>query len=114
MIDVISADGKCVAITAENEDVQIRTRKRNATRKRQRAAMKIMNAMRLDKIWKPAGATNARDGRDFFVQHFALFNQFEIKREHRKIAATRTPGRMIGSDFFFRQTFTFGFRQGCR
>ena len=76
--------------------------------------MEEMHAVRLHEIRKAAGATNARHRRDLFVQHFALFNQLEIKREHGKIAATRAPRWMIGCDFFFGQTFAFGIRQGCR
>ena len=66
-----------------------------------------MRAVRLHEIREPAGAADARDGGDFFVPHLALFNQFEIQREHGKIAAARTPRRMIGGDFFFGQALAF-------
>src|SRR5277367_963041 len=69
--------------------------------------MNIMRAVRLHEIWKTAGATDARDGGDFFVPHLALFNQLEIKREHGKVAAAGTPRRMVGGDFFFGQALAF-------
>jgi hypothetical protein len=45
----------------------------------------------------PAMLTN------FLVPQFALFNELEVKREHREIAAAGTPRRVIGGDFLFRQ-----------
>ena len=64
-----------------------------------------MRAVGLDEIREAAGATDARDGGDFLVPHLALFDQLEIKREHGKIAATGTPRRVIGGNFFLRETF---------
>src|SRR5271155_5842886 len=66
-----------------------------------------MRTVRLDEIWKPAGAADTRDGRDFFVPQLALFNQLEIKREHGEVAAAGTPSRMVGGDLFFGQALAF-------
>ena len=76
--------------------------------------MDVMSAMGLNEIRKPAGTSNAGDSRDLLVPQLAFLDQFEIKRENREIAATGTPGRMIGSDFFFGQTFPVSFRKRRR
>jgi len=34
---------------------------------------------------------------------FALFDELEIQRQHREIAAAGTPRRVIGGEFLFRQ-----------
>ena len=62
---MVAADGKGVAVAAENEHVQVRPGERNAAGKRQGAAVDVMHAVRLDEIRKPAGAADARDGGDF-------------------------------------------------
>ena len=59
---MVAADGKGVAVAAENEHVQVRPGKRNAAGKRQRAAVDVMHAVRLHEIREPAGAADARDG----------------------------------------------------
>ena len=107
VVEMIAADGKRVAVAAENEDMQVRTRKRNAAGKRQRAAMNEMRAVRLHEIRETAGAADARDGGDFLVPHLALLNQLEIKREHGEVAAAGAPRRMVGGDFLFGQALAF-------
>jgi len=107
VVEMISADGKGVAVTAENEHVQVRPRKRNTARERQRATVNIMCAVGLHEIRKTAGAADASDGGDFLVPHLALFDQLEIKGKHGKVAAAGTPRRMVGGDFFFGQALAF-------
>ena len=108
MVEMVAADGKCVAITAENKHMQVRPGKGNARGERQRTSMNVMHAVRLHEIRKPAGAADARDGRDVLVPHFALLNELEVKREHREIAATGTPRRVIGGKLLFRQPLALG------
>ena len=69
-----------------------------------------MHAVRLHEIRKPAGAADARDGRDILMPHFALLDELEIQREHREIAAAGAPRRMVGGDFLFRQALAFDSR----
>src|SRR5437867_4084310 len=87
VIEMIAADGKSVAIAAENEHVQIGSRKGNAAREGERTAMDVMSAVGLHEIRKAARAADTGYGRDFLMPHFALFDQLEIKGEHREIAA---------------------------
>ena len=105
---MIAADGKRVAVAAEDEHVQVRARQRNAAGKRQRAAVNVMRAVGLHEIRKPAGAADAGDGGDLLVPQLALFNQLEIQREHGEIAAAGTPRRVVGGDFLFGQALAFG------
>ena len=76
--------------------------------KRQRASVDVVRAVRLHKIRKPARTADARDADEFLVRQLALFNELEIQREHREIAATGTPRRVIGGEFLFRQTLALG------
>ncbi len=105
---MVAADGKGVAVAAENKHVQVRPGERNAAGKRQRAPVNVMHAVRLHEIGKPARAADARDGGDFLLPQLALLDQLEIKREHREIAAAGTPRRMVGGNFLFRQALALG------
>src|SRR5439155_16397608 len=107
MVQVVAADREGVAIAAEDEDVQIGPGKGDSAGKGQGATVNIMGAVGLNEIRKAAGAANAGDGGDFFVPKLSLFDQFEIKGEHREIPATRTPGRMVGRDVFLGQGLSF-------
>ena len=98
--EMIAADGEGIAVAAEGEDVQIRAGERNAAGKGQRAAMQEVRAVRLHEIREPAGTADAGNGGDLLMPQLALFNQLEIQRQHREIAAAGTPSRMVGDDFF--------------
>jgi len=79
--------------------------------------MDVMGAVGLNKIRKPTRATDAGDGRNFFMPHFALFDQLEVKREHGEIAAARAPRRMVGGHFLLGQPFALlrgDRRHGCQ
>ncbi len=96
MIEMIAANRESVAVTAKNEHMQIGPRERDAAGEGQGTSMDIMCAMSLNEIGEPAGATDAGNGGDFLMPNLALFNQFEVKRQNRKITAARTPGRVVG------------------
>src|SRR6185437_4248977 len=105
------AYGKRIAVAAEHEHMQVRPAQGNAAGKGQRAAVNVMHAVRLHEIRETARTTNARDGRDLFVPELALLDQFEVKRQHGKITAAGTPGRVVGGDVFFRERLSFGIGQ---
>ena len=105
---MIAANRIRVAVAAENKHVQIRPGKGNAAGKRQRAPVDEMHPVRLHKIRKPARTADARDADELLVGQLALFNELEIQREHREIAATGTPRRVIGGEFLFRQPLALG------
>ena len=75
------------------------------------AAVDEVGAVGLHEIGKAAGAADAGDGSDLFVHHLALFNQFEIQRQHGEVAATGTPGGVVGRDFLLGQALAFGGRR---
>jgi len=54
MIEVIAADGECVAVAAKYKDMEVGARERNAAGKGQGPAMNEMRAVSLDEIRKPA------------------------------------------------------------
>ena len=62
-----------------------------------------MNAVRVDKVGDTRGATNARDTDDFFMRNAELLYDIEKGGEHGEITATRTPGRVVGFELFFRK-----------
>ena len=111
MIEMIAADGKRVAVASEDEHVQIRPAQRNAAGERQRAAVNVMHAVRLNEIREAARTTDAGDGGDFLVPEFALLDQFEVKGEHGEIAAAGAPRRMVGGHFFFCERLALGIGQ---
>ena len=73
--------------------------------------MDKMDAMGLHEIRKAAGTTDTRHRRNLLMPHFALLDQFKIKREHRKITAAGAPRRVIGGDVLLGQWFSFCVRQ---
>ena len=82
VIKMIASDGESIPVAAEDEQVQIRARKRNAAGKGQGATVNIVRAVGLDEIGKSARTTNPCDRGDLFVPQFAFFNEFEIQRQH--------------------------------
>src|SRR2546425_4882232 len=67
-----------------------------------------MGAMRLHEIRETARTSDAGDGGDLLVPQLALFDQLEVKRQHREVAATGTPRGMIGGEFLFCQPLALG------
>src|SRR5438093_393790 len=67
-----------------------------------------MRPVRLHEIREAARTADARDGRDLLVPELALLDELEVKREHGEVAATRTPRRMVGDDFFSGQSLALG------
>ena len=112
VVDVVAADGKGVAVAAKDENMQVRARKRDAGCKGKRPSVDVVHSVRLDEVGKAAGTTDAGDCGDFFVPDFSLFNQFEVKGEDGKIAASRTPSRMVGGEFFLFERLSIRIRQG--
>jgi len=93
--EMVSADGKEVAVPAEHKHMQVRPRQGHATGEGQRAAMNIVRAVTLHEVRKPARAADAGNGGDLFLPEAAFLDQLEVQREHRKITATGAPGRMV-------------------
>jgi len=81
--------------------VEVGPGKGNATGERQGAAMDIVGAVGLNKVWKATRATDPGDRGNFFMLQFALFDELEIKREHGEIAAAGAPGRVVRNELFF-------------
>src|SRR5882672_9761692 len=109
---MIAADGKGVAVTTEDEHMQVRPAQRNAAGKGKGAPVNVMRTVSLHEVGEAAGAANAGDGGDLFVPQLALLDQLEVKREHGEVAAAGAPRRVIGGNFFFRETFAFSIGDG--
>ena len=69
--------------------------------------MNVVRTIGLNKVGKPARATDAGDGGDFLLPKLSLFNEFEIKGEDGKVPAAWAPRRMVGDNFLFRQSLAF-------
>src|SRR5262245_61063883 len=102
---MVAADRERIPITSKDEDVQVRPRQGNATRKRQRTPMDKMRTVRLHKVGKATGTANPGNGGDLFVPELPLFNELKIEGQNREIAAARAPCWVVGSEFLFRQSF---------
>src|SRR5205085_575711 len=101
VVEMVASNGEGVAIAAKNKNMQVGTADGNARGKGQSAAMKVMHAMGLDEIRKPARTANAGNGGNLFMPKLALFDQLEIEGENRKVAAARAPGGVVGGNFLF-------------
>ena len=109
---MIAADGKGVAIPTKHENVQVWARERNAAGKRKRTPVDEVRTVRLDKVWEAGRAADARDGRDLFVLHLALFDELVIEREHTEIATAGAPSRVVGSGVLLGERFAFNRERG--
>src|SRR5688572_2904795 len=76
--------------------------------------MNVMRAVSLHEVRKAARAPDAGDGGNLLVPYLPLFDELEVKRQHREVAATGAPCRVIGSDFFFGEALAFVGQQGHR
>src|SRR5436190_8301756 len=101
MVHMVAADGKSIAISTKNEDMQVLPAKRNAAGERKSATVNEMHAVRLHEIGEAARATDTSDRCDFFVRKVPLFEQFVVKGQNREITATGAPCRMVGCELFF-------------
>ena len=97
---MVAADREAVAVAAEEEHVQIGPGEADAAGERDCAAMNEMRAMAIDEIWKARGTTDSGESDDFLVLEVAFLEDFVKRSENGEIAATGTPGRVIGGDGF--------------
>src|ERR1043166_2839462 len=104
---MVSANGKRVAVPAEDKHMQVGPAQGNATVEGQRSAVDVMRAVGLHKVREPTRTANPCHSRDFLMPELAFFDELEIEGEHGEIAAARTPGGMIRGYFFFGQPFAF-------
>ena len=82
--------------------MQIIAAEANPGGKRQRAAVNIVTAMRVDEVGEAGGAADAGEGDDFLVRVLELFQDAVEGGEHGEIAAAGAPRRMVGGEDFFR------------
>ena len=113
VVEVIAADGETVAVTAEDEDMHIRTAQRDAGGKRQGTAMNEMDAVRVHEIRETAGAADAGDADDVFMRILELFQHAVEDVQHGEVAAAGAPRGMVGSESFFRELVRINNRR-CR
>ncbi|MDB6130526.1 MAG: hypothetical protein JWM04_1633, partial [Verrucomicrobiales bacterium] len=105
VVDMVATDGEGIAITAEDENMQVRTAEGNAAGEWQGATVNVVGAMSLHEIRESAGTANAGYSGDIFMPDLALFNQLKVEGKHTEIAATGAPGGVIGGDFLFGKAF---------
>ncbi len=108
VIDMVAADGETVAVAAEQKDVQVRPGQTDAGGQRNGAAVNEVRAVAVDEIGKARRTTDPGEGDDFFVIEISFLENFVEGSEHGEIAATRTPGGVIGGDRLFWLSFSRG------
>ncbi len=113
MLEVVAADGEAVAVAAEEEDVEVGAREADAAGERDGAAVDEVGAVAIDEIREARGAADAGEGDDLLVVELAFLEDFVVAGEDGEIAATGTPGRVIGGDGFFSELLAFGKLGGC-
>jgi hypothetical protein len=62
--------------------------------------MDEVGAVAVDEVRKARGATDARESDNLFVIELAFLEDLVIAGENGEVAATGTPGRVIGGDGF--------------
>src|SRR6266699_1379115 len=100
VIEMVAADGKPVAVAAEQEDVEVGPGQADATRERDGATVNVMRAVAVDEIGKARRTTDPGEGDDLFVIELPFLEDFVERSQHSEIAAARTPWRVIRSDRF--------------
>ncbi len=103
VLEVVAADGEAVAVAAEEEDVEIGAREADAAGERHGAAVDEVGAVAIDEIRKARGAADAGEGDDLLVVELAFLEDFVVAGEDGEVAATGTPGGVIGGDGFLGQ-----------
>jgi hypothetical protein len=97
---MVAADGETVAVTAEQEHVQVRPGETDAGRKRDGATVNVMRAVAVDEIGKARRTTDPGEGDDLFVIELPFLEDFVERSQDSEIAAARTPCWVIRSDSF--------------
>ena len=110
VVEMVSADGIAITVAAEGKNMEIWPGKTDSRSERQSASMDEMDAMTVHKVGEPGTATDAGDGDNLFVGDLEFFQNFVEGGENGKIAATRTPGRMVSGQLLLGEFF--GFRVG--
>jgi hypothetical protein len=100
VIDMIAPDGEPIAVAAEQKHMQIGPSEADARREWDGAAMNVMRAVAIDEIRKARRTTDACESHDLFVLDVAFLEDLVKRGEHSEIAATGTPGRVVGSNGF--------------
>src|SRR5450432_1076630 len=98
---MIAADGKTVAVAAEEKNIQVGPRQTDAAGERNSAPVNEVGAVPIDEIRKARGAADAGESNNVLVRNLAFLQHLVIAGEHGEIAAAGTPRRVIGGDGFF-------------
>src|SRR5256885_1189795 len=96
VVEMAPADRETVAVAAEQKDVEIGPGQADPTGIRDGAAVNEVGAVAVDEIRKARGTTDSGNGDDLLVIDLAFLEDLVIGSEHGEIAATGTPGRVIG------------------
>src|SRR5205085_8161896 len=92
----------------EEKDVQVGPGQADARGERDGAAVNEMRAVAVHEIREARGATDPGEGDDLLVIELPFLDDFVIGSEHGEVAATGTPGGVIGGDGFLRELFSRG------
>jgi hypothetical protein len=105
MGQVVATDRVTIAITAEDEDVEVGAGKGDAGGEWQSAAVDEVDAVGVDEVGEARGAADAGDTDDFFVRKAKLLDDVEKGGEDGEVTAGRAPSRVIGFELLFGERF---------
>src|SRR5258708_6836694 len=98
MDEMVAADPKTVAVAARHHYSEFMIGKLQSGGHRQRPAVQSVHAIGIHVPGEVGGTADAADCYDVMVRYAQLDQGFLYRREHAKIAASRTP---VGIDFAF-------------
>ena len=98
--EVVAADGEAVAVSAEDEDMQIVAAETDASGKGERAAVDVMAAVGVDEIREARRTTDAGERDDFFLRVIEFLEDLVEGGEDGEVAAAGAPRRVVGGEGF--------------
>ena len=100
VVQVVPTDGEAVAITAKDEDVEVRAAHGKASGQRQRTTMDEVNAVAVHKVRETAAAPDTGYAHDLLMRHLEFLQHLVKSSQNGEVSAPRTPRRVVcGQDF---------------
>jgi hypothetical protein len=100
VVQVVPTDGEAVAITAKDEDVEVRAADGKASGQRKRTTMDEVDAVAVHEVRETAATADTCDAHDLLMRHLELLEHLIESSQNGEVSAPRTPRRVVcGQDF---------------